>query len=204
MYFHLEHAHQERFKHKWGLFEEQFQVGKNKLFLEQQAQTQGANPTIEGLSVGGSSGSGTDKSAEVIAAEVIAAATETSKAGAETTLKTETAAAAASARSKASANKTDSKESVADKKLTALIKEAVVTKTAYKEATQQGRQFQSRVEGGGKAYEWAPSCKTYMRFIKFLDQCDKELTEFGKDMLLLKPKAQENTSRKSIPQKRSS
>ena len=110
------HAHQERFRHKWGLFEEQFQVGKNKLFLEQQAQTQGTNPTIEGLSVGGSSGSGTDKSAEVIAAEVIAAATEASKAGAKTTLK------AAAAKAKAAADKTDSKESVADKKLTAFIR----------------------------------------------------------------------------------
>ena len=80
--------------------------------------------------------------------------------------------------------------------MTALIKEAVVAKTAYKEATQQGRQFQSRVEDGGKAYEWAPSCKTYMRFIKFLDQCDKELTEFGKDILLLKPKGQEKHIKK--------
>ena len=142
LYFQIEHAHQERFKHKWVLFEEQFQVGKNKLFLEQQAQTQGANPTIEGLSVGGSSGSGTDKSAEVIAAEVIAAATEASKAGAKTTLKAETAAAAASARAKASADKTDSTESLADKKLTALTKEAVVASTAYKEATQQWRQAQ--------------------------------------------------------------
>ena len=68
LYFHLEHAHQERFKHKWGLFEEQFQVCKHKLFLEQQARTQGANPTIEGMSVGGSSGSGTDTSAEAITA----------------------------------------------------------------------------------------------------------------------------------------
>ena len=35
-----------------------------------------------------------------------------------------------------------------------------------------------------------------LHLIKFLDQCDKELTEFGKDILLLKPKGQEKHIKK--------